>query len=558
MEESWIERYYENGFGSDPFWLGSKQIEKYVEVVVKEYYVSGNKSAESIAKSAIQLSMISMVTLVFSFVKESVFAYYFGTSDAADAYAIAIQLPVTLFSFVSTAISTVVIPNYSKELIQKSQDDAKRFASNLMTLITCFTGVLLLVMEVGAPVVVKSMAPGLSKETSDLACVLFRMVLPTILLTELTNINTGILNAHKSFALPSLGSIFLNIVYVTCVVLLTDKFGIQAAVIGTIAGTVIQFAYSILLRIRFVRYSFVFDFKDETMVTSLKMALPVFIGIGAAEINEVVDKIVSSFLAEGSIASLNYASKLSSAVSTLLISSIATIVYPEFSRCVAERRYEDLADNFLFSLKLYAVIILPLIFGGAFLSTEIITVVFKRGSFDAVSVARTAPIFACYLVCLLFTAIRQTSSRMFYSYNDSKTPMKNSFIGFGINIVLNIILAHYLQAFGLALATAISTGIISFLLLRAAKKRNEYIEYKKLVPLVAKVLLSAVVMIGSIYLFRRMVGYSLLQQDSIMNTLIYIVASVLIGVVIYFVMLFVTKTEEAYIVFRKVLRRKRK
>lgn len=518
--------------------------------------MSGNRNTGNIAKSAVQLSLISVITLIFSFVKESVFAYYFGITADADAYAIAIQLPVTLFSFVSTAISTVVIPNYSKELIQKSQNDAKRFACNLITLIACFTGVLLVVMEIGAPIVIKITAPGLSRETSTLACTLFRIVLPTILLTELININTGILNVHKSFVFPALGSMFLNITYVTCVILLANKYGIHAAIIGTIVGTVIQFLYSTLLRIRFVKYGFVFDIKDEAMITSLKMAIPVFIGIGAAEINKVVDKMVSSFLVEGSIASLNYASKLSSAVSTLLISSIATVVYPEFSRCVNEKKYQDLAENFLFSLKLYAIIILPLIFGGVFLSKEIITIVFKRGSFDAVSVARTSPIFACYLVCLLFTAIRQTSSRLFYSYNDSKTPMKNSIVGVVINLVLNIILAQFLQAFGLALATAISTGVISFLLLHDAKKRNEYIDYKKLWPLAGKVFFSTLIMMGCICIFKYFVGDYLLQSDTLISNAIYILSAVVIGAVTYFLMLIVMKVDEARIVLRKELKRK--
>lgn len=518
--------------------------------------MSGDNSAGRIAKSAVQLSMVSVITLIFSFVKESVFAYYFGTTSTADAYAIAIQLPVTLFSFVSTAISTVVIPNYSKELIQKSKEDAKRFASNLTTLIVCFTGILLIVMEIGSPLVIKITAPGLSSETSELACSLFRMVLPTVLLTELININTGILNVHESFVLPALGSMYLNISFVSCVVLLADKVGINAAIYGTIIGTIIQFAYSLLLRIRFVKYSFVIDLKDEAMITSLKMALPVFIGIGAAEINKIVDKMVSSFLVVGSIASLDYASKLASAVSMLLISSIATVTYPEFSRCVNEERYKDLAENFLLSLKLYIVIILPLIFGGVFLSSEIVTIVFRRGSFDAFSVSRTAPIFACYLVCLLFTAIRQSASRLFYSYNDSKTPMKNSIIGIGINIVLNIVLAYYLQAFGLALATTISTGIISFLILSDVKRKNMFIDYKILIPLICKVLLSSVVMIVSIYLLKHTIGRPLIQDGIFLNNAIFVIASVLIGIAVYFLMLFVTKTDEAYTVIRKVLKRK--
>lgn len=512
--------------------------------------------AGNIAKSALILSIIHGITLIFSFLKESVFAYYFGTTATADAYAIAIQLPVTLFSVVSTAISTIVIPNYSKELIQNSQEKARKFASNLITIISILTVTLLVVLELAAPIVIKITAPGLIKETSDLACLLFRMVMPTILLTELININTGILNVHKSFALPALGSMCLNIIYVTVVIILANSMGIYAAIVGYIIGTVVQFTYSLILRIRFVKYGFELNIKDETIVNSFKMAIPVFIGIGAAEINKVVDKMVSSFLQAGSIASLNYASKLSSAVSSLLISGIATVVYPEFSRCVNEKRYEDLADSFLLSLKMYVMIILPLIMGGAFLGTEIITIVFKRGAFDADSVARTVPIFACYLVCLLFTAIRQSSSRFFYSYNDSKTPMKNSLVGIGCNIVLNIVLAHFLQAFGLALATTISTAIISGLILKDAKKKNEYIQYHKILLLVGKAALSSIVMVLVLYGVKIGGAYLLPKNNGVVYQILYFGVSLVIGVLVYVIMLLIAKTEEAHIVFRKVLKRK--
>lgn len=510
----------------------------------------------NIAKSAMGLSLISGITLIFSFLKESVFAYYFGTTAIADAYAIAIQLPVTLFSVVSTAISTIVIPNYSKELIQNGKEKARKFVSNLITIITILTIALLVILELAAPIVIKITAPGLVKETSDVACLLFRMVMPTVLLTELVNINTGILNVHKSFELPALGSMFLNLLYVTVVIVLANSIGIYAAIVGYIIGTFVQFAYSLILRIHFVKYEFGINIKDETIVGSFKMAIPVFIGIGAAEINKVIDKMVSSFLQEGSIASLNYASKLSGAVATLLISGITTVVYPEFSRCVNEKRYKDLADNFLLSLKMYVVIVLPLIMGGTFLSTEIITIVFKRGTFDAESVAKTAPIFACYLTCLLFTAIRQSSSRLFYSYNDSKTPMKNSLIGIGCNIVLNIILAHFLQAFGLALATTISTAIISALILKDAKNKNEYIQYRKILLLVGKATLSSVVMLLMLYGIKISGIFSGFGNDSIGYQIVYLGASIVVGVLIYVIMLLITGTEEAHIVFRKVLERK--
>ena len=145
---------------------------------------------------------------------------------------------------------------------------------------------------------------------------------------------------------------------------------------------------------------------------------------------------------------LNYASKLSGALSSLMVQGLTTVVYPEFSKASAKKDDQSMAEVFLFSVKTFFLIIIPIIFGGAILSQEIIKIVFCRGAFDLEDVSRTAPLFACYLVCLIFSTFRQTASRVFYSYGDSKTPMMNSLIGISVNIVLNVILGFFFGAFG--------------------------------------------------------------------------------------------------------------
>ena len=94
---------------------------------------------KTLVKPALGMSLISGLSLIFSFMKESVFAYYFGTTADADAYVIAIQLPVILFSVVSTAISNVLIPIYAKSLIQRGVSDAQKYVSNLITVVSFLT-----------------------------------------------------------------------------------------------------------------------------------------------------------------------------------------------------------------------------------------------------------------------------------------------------------------------------------------------------------------------------------------------------------------------------------
>lgn len=504
---------------------------------------------KKITGSAMALSMISAFGLVFSFLQEALLAYFFGTTGDSDAYVIAIQLPVIVFSVISTSISTIIIPKYSSELFSHGKESARRYASNFMSAISLVTIGIIIVCELFAKQIIGVLAPGLETSIRELTIILFRIILPTVLFTELININIGILNVHKSFLLPALASNFLNIGFLGIVFFLARSIGIYAAILGTAVGTVMEFAYTLFLRRKYMKYSLVLDLSDKKMKESISMAVPVFIGIGADEVSKIVDKIVSSFLSEGSISSLNYASRLTSAVSSLLISGISTVIYPEFAKHAAEKNKGELANTLIFSIKLYLFVIIPVIVGGCFCSETIIKVVFGRGSFDGSSIGRTAPLFSCYLVCLLFTAIRTASSRYFYSQGDSKTPMKNSIIGICVNIILNIVLVKYFDTLGLALATTVSMGLIALLILVDAKKTNNNIKYSDINNTLLKSIISASVMLIILFLQSKIpFAYSLINMSGTLHSLLYLIIQILMGCIVYFGCQRLLKSEEVSII----------
>lgn len=76
---------------------------------------------ENIAKSAIGVTIVMIIGYFLSFGKEALVAYYFGVSPEVDAYTIAIQVPVVLFSFVAVAIQSVIVPLYSDILYNQSR-----------------------------------------------------------------------------------------------------------------------------------------------------------------------------------------------------------------------------------------------------------------------------------------------------------------------------------------------------------------------------------------------------------------------------------------------------
>lgn len=173
---------------------------------------------KGIVKSALLLSIVSAFGLIFSFVKEAIIARYFGTSASTDAYTIAIQIPVILFAVVSTAIQTVIVPLYSKALYSHGKKEADEFASNFTTTVTIITVIAVIVCEIFTDKVVYLFAPGLHRDIHNLAVQLSRVVLPTMIMTELITINAGIMQVHGSYILPALSINVLNTVFVLVVI----------------------------------------------------------------------------------------------------------------------------------------------------------------------------------------------------------------------------------------------------------------------------------------------------------------------------------------------------
>src|SRR5690606_27767186 len=99
--------------------------------------------------------------------------------------------------------------------------------------------------------------------------------------------------------------------------------------IGTLLATISQF----LLMIPFIKkgnfkYSLLVNFKDEKLIKTLYMALPVIIGTSVNQINTLVDRTIASSLVIGGISALNYANRLNLFIQGLFVTSIITVLYP--------------------------------------------------------------------------------------------------------------------------------------------------------------------------------------------------------------------------------------
>ena len=211
---------------------------------------------ENIAKSAIGVTIVMIIGYFLSFGKEALVAYYFGVSPEVDAYTIAIQVPVVLFSFVAVAIQSVIVPLYSDILYNQSREKTNLFASNLIIIVSLFVLLLFVLGEVFASGLIYLFAPGFDSEVHELAVTLLRITLPTVFFSLIVKVYTAILNVNKKYVFPELGLLLLNIGLIITIVVLQAQYGIVAACLGQIVGTLVQFGFLALLIRKYFSFTF--------------------------------------------------------------------------------------------------------------------------------------------------------------------------------------------------------------------------------------------------------------------------------------------------------------
>ncbi len=486
---------------------------------------------------------MTMLTSLLSFVGELLFAQYFGVSEVTDAYSIAYQLPSTLFAVVASAVATTTIPQYTKAL-KEGKDSADAFSSAFLTLIALIAVGFVVICEIFAPFVIKIFSPGLNATTNEYAVQYVRLFFPTVIFTSFMSVMMGILQTHGDFAKSGSLTVIRQFIYMVVLFVGNRFWGIYAAIFGVLIATVFEWIASVVYASKHITLRPSFNFKNDKVIEAARMTMPIIISLGAAEISAMVNKIVASFLESGSISMLSYASKLSSVFNALIINSISTVMFPFFANLSAKNDKRGLTNTYFLTLDSYLYLTVPIIAGGVILRQELVEIVFMRGAFTQENADAVSILFAGYLLTMIFTAIRQTTGKLFHASGNTKTPATNTVIGIIVHILLNIILGLKWGAIGLVAATVVSTIVTTTLLLFSSRNLIINDRWKDFFISLAKSLFASTAMILVILMIKPIIS----EWTTILST----IALIFIGVAVYLAMLLILRVKELKEVIRLV------
>ena len=500
-----------------------------------------------IAKAALILIVASTCGHILSLGKEILVANYFGITKVMDAFYAAITVPNLINSVLLSTFGAVFIPIFIRYKL-KDKNEANHISSVITNYLFIFFIFASLFLYIFAPWIIRFGFHGLKPETINLAIKMLRIVCFTLILSGLIGIMTGILNAFEHFAWPAFSQMFITISTILFILFFVKELSIFTLIYGLLVGLILQFLFLIPIT-KGKGYYHYFDFnrKHPAIKEMISLGFIFFIAIIASQLNIVVDRIMASYLAPGSIAALGYAGKLVQVPLVIFSSSIAIAVFPFFSSQVAENKIEELKDSVTKSIRMSGFILIPLTVILVILAKPIIRLLFQRGMFDSHATNLTSVILICYSFQFFFYTVGMILGRVFLAFQDANIILMSAIISATLNIFFNFLFVKIITppAAGIALSTSMVYFIVTLCLFLLLKKRKIYLHGKYILDGIIKTGVSSIIAgIGVtlvFYLCKKMI-----ILPSIMNQIIRLGIISAIGIIIFVVCSLAFRIEEIY------------
>ena len=472
----------------------------------------------------------SIAAKILSYIWDATLAAFLGASDQADAFYMTTSIFGILYPILDLGIWKVFLPTYKTKLVENNDKKAEELANISVTLFLTLSVALVLLLIVCAKPLVAIMAPGFALEKRAITIEYLRISAPTYLLMATASVVGAMLQSREKFFGSQIREIGTHVSKIIYVFIFYRFLGIYAAVTAMIVGSV----FRLLIQLPFInwkwKFKLNFNFKDPDIVPMIEGLPSVAITATIAHINGLIDKMVASGTVSGAVSCLNYGNKLMHVFSGMISTAIATAVYPSIIQHIAKKENDKLRallGNVLCALMFF---IIPISIFCFLFSTELVTVAFQRGAFDATATSLTAAVFVGYSLGMFFLGVTTVVTNVFYGYGDTKITMYISIVEIVLNIVFDLLFVKFWGVAGLAFATSIS-AIICLSIRMVYLKKYIRIGYKSTVLEGFKIIALSVV--------ACLVPYLIINKLIHMNVYLSLFISVVVSVGIYLVLAYV-------------------
>lgn len=392
------------------------------------------------SRSALFVGAGIFLSRVTGFVRDAVFAFFFGTGVAADAYAAALRIPNLLRNLLGEGtLSASFVPVYSGFLERDDRTGARRLAGTLWGVLTLAAAALSALGILAAPWLTTLIVPGWDREATQLTVRLVRILFPMAGFMILGAWCLGVLSSHRRFFLPYVAPVLWNLAQVAGL-LLAAALGFSSLVFvlawSTLLGGFLQFAVQLPATGRLLEgVPWNLEWRESAPQTVLRNVTPVVVSAGVYQVSSFLDITLASFAAHGAVSALYYAQRLHYLPLSLFGIAVAAAALPEMARDVEAQAHEHLGTRLVSGFRQILFFALPsaaafLAFGELMIAT-----LFERGDFGPASTFVVYVVLAAYAFGLVAASCVRLFASGFHAMLDTRTPLRYAIVSVTVGLL---------------------------------------------------------------------------------------------------------------------------
>lgn len=502
------------------------------------------------------IAIITIISKLVGFGRDVVTAHAYGATTVSDAYFYAYQIPalaLILLGGLGGPFHTATIAVFSKlipDIKQKPPKEVQSLLNSYITLTGIFFLILTILIWLFSDFIIKGIAANGSPELQHLASIQLKVMAPILLIGGIVGILYGISNVYNEFVYTSLSPTIASVAVIVAILMFrNDNTGMVLAW-GTLIGAVGQLVLQLPV---FFKSGFSYkpelNFFDARLKSIKSILFPAMVGTTIGQINIYVDMFFASQLLPGAWSAIGYANRIFQFPVGIIITAMLVPLFPMFSSFVGKKDWDYLKYYFHKGLNSLWFLAFPILAFITLFSKDAIKLLLQRGHFNSSDTLMVTLALIYLSISIIPYVARDTLTRIFYAFDDSKTPFYIAMFSILVKASMNLLFIKHLGIGAITLSTTAVT-LVNSILLAAFIRKKINLEFKKFIPPVLKILSATLIMSALTYLLK-------LYLDNILpDTAIYLALKLLlysiVSVVIYIIAGIVLKLEAAQQVINKI------
>jgi putative peptidoglycan lipid II flippase len=380
-----------------------------------------------------------------------------GASADTDAFYLALSMTIYFSEIVRLAVEGAFVPAFVAARARGGRDAQEFFAGTAGLFALAGTVVAVLIAGAAATQAARgSFGPFSALSLRYLAWLAIFLV--PALITAGANM---VFYALHAFAVPALSPLVQSLTVLAALVLFGSTYRAASLVGGYLAGAMFQLAVLLILMWRRgVRPQL--GWPGPPVVAACRLGAPIALGGILINANAVIDKLVAGWLLPpGNITILENAVRVYSILCFLSYGATANVFVTRWSELLAAGEGAALRRSFANTLRLAALLIVPLGLVVVLLSSRVVAALFGHGAYGPEALALTATCFAALSIGLPMFFVSGISARFLYSLGYTRIGLTGAAVALAVNVPADILLGRWLGVVGIAAATTLTYVVMA-------------------------------------------------------------------------------------------------